>query len=116
MVEVSDIVNAYITKGVNSPRPSPIYLFILINANNITKSIPHSNMTRITLADRRTAFKNAWDTLNFIEKSKYTQAATQLGYVTRFPSNTIETSTSNLVSRLKSLRASRAATKAIIPK
>ena len=114
MVEVSDIINTYNTEmaGRSHPnRPSPIALFIMMEGTSITKKLKPKEGKRLTLQERRIALKSAWNSLDFVEKSKYNEAATRLGFVSRIPVTTVETSSNNLISRLKALRLARAAAK-----
>lgn len=105
MIEVSDIINAYETKRITSKNPSPVYLFVIVNSKNFSTD----RKTRISLSERRTILSEAWRELDYLEKSKYVQAATQLGYVSRIPINKVERNSADLIARLKVLRAARIA-------
>lgn len=111
MVEVSDIIDKYKSNPKHISRVSPILLFIMMNSQNILKTIPNSNGQRINIKERRIAFRQAWDKLDYIEKAKYIEAATALGYISRISNTTIEGSSSNLISKLKAMRMARVAAK-----
>lgn len=107
MVEVSDIVDKYKSNPKNVSRVSPILLFIMINATDITRDIPSIRGTRPNLKTRRNAFRDAYEKLEYTEKAKYIQAANDLGYTGRLANSNIESASSNLIARLNALREQR---------
>lgn len=102
MVEVDDIINVYNANSNSGMRVTPIFLYILYNSDYLTDS------KKRTLSERRVAFKEGWSNLEYTDKSKYIEAATRLGYVSKLKHSSVEGSTTNLVSRLRAMRLARA--------